>query len=105
MLTAQMVRAQMLTKQDLASGLLDGNEALPLQAFEHRQHRHQWFATLTVMPAPVRDRYLNEGSQELSRRGSVIRFQLLVTRLGHGREHTATSIFAYPPLRALSLLP
>jgi hypothetical protein len=34
---------------------------------------------------------------------SSARLQLLVPRLGYGREHTAISIFAYPPL-ALSLL-
>src|SRR6516165_9121910 len=36
---------------------------------------------------------------------SSARLQLLVPHLGYGREHTAISIFAYPPLRALSLLP
>jgi hypothetical protein len=36
---------------------------------------------------------------------SSARLQLLVPRLGYGREHTAISIFAYPPLHALSPLP
>jgi hypothetical protein len=36
---------------------------------------------------------------------SSARFQLLVPRLGYGREHTAISIFAYLPLHVLSLLP
>jgi hypothetical protein len=36
---------------------------------------------------------------------SSARLQLPVPRLGYGREHTAISIFAYPPLYALSLLP
>ena len=36
---------------------------------------------------------------------SSARLQLPVPRLGYGREHNAISIFAYPPLHALSLLP
>src|SRR5215831_13181483 len=37
--TAWMVRARVLIKQDLGPRLLDGNEAFPLQAFEHRKCR------------------------------------------------------------------
>ena len=47
--------------------LLDGDEALPLQALENRKRRRQWFTALAVMPAPVRDRYLDEGGRELGR--------------------------------------
>src|SRR5262249_15129626 len=36
---------------------------------------------------------------------SSARLQLLVLRFGYGREHTAISIFAYPSLRALPMLP
>src|SRR5215831_14504286 len=80
-----MVRARAGTKQGLggpcrrrrrrtATGwLLDGHEALPLQALEHREHRRQWFPARAVMPAPVRDRDLDEGGQELGRRPLVTR--------------------------------
>src|SRR5262249_30423341 len=73
-----MVRVRASTKQGLggpyrrrrtATGwLLDGHETFPLQALEHRERRRQWFTVLAVMPAPVRDRYLDEGGQELGRR-------------------------------------
>jgi len=53
--------------------LLDGHEALPLQALEHRERRRQWFTALAVMPAPVRDRYLHESGQELGRCPSTTR--------------------------------
>ena len=53
--------------------LLDGDEALPLQALENRKRRRQWFTALAVMPAPVRDRRLDEGGQELGRRPFVAR--------------------------------
>src|SRR5262245_65276267 len=81
-----MVRARTPTKQDLgapcrwcrrrtATGrLLDGDEALPLQALEHRKRRRQWLTALAVMPTPVRDRRLDNGDQELGRRLSVTRF-------------------------------
>src|SRR5215831_15729307 len=69
-----MVRARASTKQDLGSPcrrrrpatgwLLNGHEALPLQALEHRKRRRQWFAALAVMPAPVRDRYLDVDPSE-----------------------------------------
>jgi hypothetical protein len=36
---------------------------------------------------------------------SSARLQLLVPRLGYGREHTAISIFAYSPLHTLPMLP
>jgi len=53
--------------QALGLRLFDGDEALPLQALEHRKRRRQWLAALAAMPAPVRDRYLDEGGQELGR--------------------------------------
>src|SRR5262249_14286267 len=63
-----MVRARASARQGLGSPCrrrrtatdwrLDGDEALPLQALEHRKRRRQWFAALAVMLAPVRDRYL-----------------------------------------------
>src|SRR5215831_19145268 len=71
-----MVRARAPTKQGLggpcrrrrrrtATGWrLDGDEALPLQALEHRKRRRQWFTALAVVPAPVRDRRLDGGDQE-----------------------------------------
>src|SRR5215831_10545328 len=69
-----MVRDRAPTKQGLALGFLDGAEALPLQALEHRKRRRRLLTTLAIMPAPVRDRYLDEGDQKLGRRPSVIRF-------------------------------
>ena len=41
--------------------ILDSHEALPLQTLEDRERRRQWFTALAVMPAPVRDRDLDEG--------------------------------------------
>src|SRR5215831_1041602 len=69
-----MLRARASARQALGPRLLDGHETFPLQALEHRKRRRQWFAALAVMPAPVRDRYLDEGGQELGRRLSVTRF-------------------------------
>ena len=69
-----MLRARAPVGQDLGGRwLLDGDEALPLQALEHRKRRRQWFTALAAMPAPVCDRHLDEGGQELGRRLFVIR--------------------------------
>jgi len=48
-------------RRTVTGWLLDGDEALPLQALEHRERRRQRFIALAVVPAPVRDRYLDEG--------------------------------------------
>ena len=72
----RMLRAQVPTGQDLGRRRLDGHEALPLQALEHRERRRQRFTALAVMPASVRDRDLDEGGQELGRCLSVTRFQI-----------------------------
>src|SRR5262249_30996541 len=61
-------------RRTVTTWLLDGDEALPLQALEHRERRRQWFTALAVMPTPVRNRYLDEGGQKLGRRLSVVRF-------------------------------
>src|SRR5262249_11937778 len=71
--TAVMLRARAPVGQDLALRRLDSDEALPLQAFEHRKRRRQWFAALAVVPASVRDRYLDEGDQEFGRRPLITR--------------------------------
>jgi hypothetical protein len=52
-----MVRARASTD----NRLLDGDEALTPQALEDRKRRRQQFTVLAVVPAPVRDRYLDEG--------------------------------------------
>src|SRR5262249_16649529 len=54
--------------------LLDGHEAFPLQALEHRERRRQQFTLLAVVPTPTCDRRLDGGDQELVRRPSVTRF-------------------------------
>src|SRR5262249_14853793 len=75
LVTPRMVRARAPVAQALGDPrLVDGDETLPLQALEHRERRRQWFTALAVMPAPVRDRHLDEGGQELARRPSVTRF-------------------------------
>ena len=63
-------------RRTVTGWLLDSDKAFPLQALEDRKRRRQWFTALTVVPAPVRDRYLDEGGQELGRRLSVTRFQI-----------------------------
>src|SRR5262252_8601109 len=54
--------------------LLDSDEALPLQAFEHSERRRQQFAALAVVPTPACDRRLDDGDQELGCCPSVTRF-------------------------------
>ena len=69
-----MVRTRAPTGQALGGRrILDGHEALPPQALEDRERRCQQLPAFAVVPAPVHDRYLDEGSQELGRRLSVIR--------------------------------
>ena len=77
-----MLCARAPTEQDLGLRHLDGHEALPLQALEHRKRRRQWFTVLAVMPAPVRDRYLDEGGQKLGRRAAR-------SQRGHGEDSPA----------------
>src|SRR5262249_41736225 len=71
---AGMLRARAPVGQGLGLRRLDGHEALPLQALEYRERRRQWLTALAVMPAPVRDRRLDDGDQELGRLPSVTRF-------------------------------
>jgi hypothetical protein len=47
--------------------LLDGDEALPLQAFEYGERRRQQFTALAVVPTPACDRRLDGDDQELGR--------------------------------------
>src|SRR6516164_5009909 len=70
-----MLRARAPVGQGLGGRwLLDGDEALPLQALEHRQRRRQQFTLLAVVPTLTCDRRLDGGDQELGRRPSVTRF-------------------------------
>ena len=54
--------------------LLDGDEALPLQAFEYSERRRQQFTALAVVPTPACDRRLDGDVQELGRHPFVTRF-------------------------------
>jgi len=54
--------------------LLDGDEALPLQAFEYSERRRQQFTALAVVPTPACDRRLDGDDQELGRHPFVTRF-------------------------------
>jgi hypothetical protein len=70
-----MLRARAPVGQGLGGPwLLDGHEAFPLQALEHRERRRQQFTLLAVVPTPTCDRRLDGGDQELGRRPSVTRF-------------------------------
>src|SRR5215472_8861100 len=69
-----MVRARAPTTQALGRRLLDGDEALPLQALKDRKRRRQWFTAPAVIPAPVRDRY----STRATRSSAVARLSLVV---------------------------
>src|SRR5262245_46870236 len=70
-----MVRVRSPAKQDLGGRrLLDDDEALPLQALEHRKRRRQQFAALVVVPTAARDRRFDGDDQERGRRPSVTRF-------------------------------
>src|SRR5215813_13483917 len=70
-----MLRARAPVGQGLGGPwLLDGHEAFPLQALEHRERRRQQFTLLAVVPTPTCDRRLDGGDQELVRRPSVTRF-------------------------------
>src|SRR6516164_9250731 len=70
-----MLRARAPVGQGLGGPwLLDGHEAFPLQALEHRERRRQQFTLLAVVPTPTCDRRLDGGAQELGRRPSVTRF-------------------------------
>src|SRR6516225_6811960 len=70
-----MLRARAPVGQGLGGPwLLDGHEAFPLQALEHRDRRRQQFTLLPVVPTPTCDRRLDGGDQELGRRPSVTRF-------------------------------
>src|SRR6516165_10340375 len=70
-----MLRARAPVGQGLEGPwLLDGHEAFPLQALEHRERRRQQFTLLAVVPTPTCDRRLDGGDQELGRRPSVTRF-------------------------------
>jgi len=52
---------------------LDGDEALPLQAFEYSERRRQQFTALAVVPTPACDRRLDGDDQELGRHPFVTR--------------------------------
>jgi len=52
---------------------LDGDEALPLQAFEYSERRRQQFTTLAIVPTPACDRRLDGDDQELGRHPFVTR--------------------------------
>ena len=69
-----MVRARASVRQGLGLRLLDGHEALPLQALEHSERRGQQLTLLAVMSPPARDRRFDGGDQELGRRPFVTRF-------------------------------
>ena len=70
-----MLRARAPVGQGLGGPwLLDGHEAFPLQALEHRERRRLQFTLLAVVPTPTCDRRLDGGDQELGRRPSVTRF-------------------------------
>ena len=69
-----MVRARASVRQGLGRRLLDGHEALPLQALEHSERRGQQLTLLAVMSPPARDRRFDGGDQELGRRPFVTRF-------------------------------
>jgi hypothetical protein len=70
-----MLRARAPVGQGLGGPwLLDGREASPLQALEHRERRRQQFTLLAVVPTPTCDRRLDGGDQEPGRRPSVTRF-------------------------------
>src|SRR6516162_6932792 len=53
--------------------LLDGDEALPVQAFEYGERRRQQFTALAVVPTPACDRRLDGDDQELGRHPFVTR--------------------------------
>src|SRR5262249_52068387 len=72
--TASTIRARSSVGQGLGPRLLDGDEAVPLQALEDRARRRQQFTALTIVLTPARDRRLDNGDQELGRRPSVTRF-------------------------------
>ena len=54
--------------------LLDGDEALPLQAFEYGERRRQQITALAVVPTPACDRRLDGDDQELGCHPFVTRF-------------------------------
>src|SRR5215831_7690712 len=69
-----MLRARAPVGQGLGGPwLLDGHEAFPLQALEHRERRRQQFTLLAVVPTPTCDRRLDGGDQELGRRPAITR--------------------------------
>src|SRR5262249_58507895 len=72
--TAPTIRVRSSVGQGLGARLLDGDEAVPLQALEDRARRRQQFTALTIVLTPARDRRLDNGDQELGRRPSVTRF-------------------------------
>ena len=51
-----MVRARVPTGQALGARLLDGDEALPLQALENRERRRQQFTAFAIVFAAMCDR-------------------------------------------------
>src|SRR6516164_7885000 len=69
-----MVRARAPAGQALGGRrILDGHETFPPQALEDRERRRQQLPAFAVVPTPVRDRYFDEGGQELGRRLFVAR--------------------------------
>ena len=74
--------------------LLDGDEALPLQAFEYSERRRQQFTALAVVPTPACDRRLDGDDQELGRHSFVTRFYC------HGSLSRARRLPTQSPLQA-----
>src|SRR5262249_18776125 len=71
---------------------LDGDEALPLQAFEYSERRRQQFTALAVVPTPACDRRLDGDDQELGRHPFVTR---LHCHARHLRRHAAAHPIAF----------